>query len=146
MAAARRSGRHLAPVAMSKERAWSLLEARLQSTGRTMFLDQLQSGRAPRDEQVPQLAGLLIDDRGDIWVKTYDPAADPIWLKHSWADRPGAGGDWRVVRPGGHVLGIVGVPARVIPMDVRGDELVGVALDSLDVERVVVDRIRRWEG
>ncbi len=134
-------------AAVPADVAWSSLEAKMRRRGRQLELgrlnlEYLEQGRVPRQEAFPQVAGLLIDGRGFIWARAYDPYVDPIWLRNHPL-RPASGGEWRVVRPDGVVVATVGVPANVRPLEVRGDRLLGVASDTLGVQRVVVHEIQR---
>ena len=120
--------------------AWSSLESRLQEQRKTLFLQYLRS--IPKDKRIPQIAGLIADDSGGIWAKDYDPLQDSIWLKGN-AVWPQPGGQWRVIGPDGRIMATVEIPAGLRPMEIRGELLVGVSTDELDVERVVIHRIRR---
>ncbi|WP_420634374.1 6-bladed beta-propeller [Candidatus Palauibacter sp.] len=117
--------------------AWSALETELRARDEEWFLGRLE--RMPRSDAFPQIGGLLADDVGLLWVKVYDPPADALWLGP--ALRPGAGGEWRVVRPDGEVLGTVRMPDGVAPLQISLDRLVGIKRDALGVETLVVHSI-----
>lgn len=129
---------------------WSSLEAQLRQPRKssskglaTLHVAYLENKVVPRQNQFPQVGGLLTDDdRGYIWAKAYDPYKDAIWLRASpmW---PAAGGEWRVIRPDGGFVATVRMPETVRPLEIRGNRLLGVASDSLGVERIVVHAIQR---
>lgn len=119
-------------------RGWSRLAEALRAGGEADRLGRLRPRR--RRERTPAIAGLLADDRGLLWVKAYDPAADGVYVE---GPPPGPGGVWRVVTPRGETVAEVSVPDGVVPLDFRGDRLLGLTRDRLDVERLVVHAIDR---
>ena len=127
--------------AADTESAWSALEAELRARNRELYLGILE--RLPRSDDFPQIGSLLADDQGLLWVKLYDVPGDALWLGHGPAMRPPAGGEWRLVRPDGEVLGTVRMPDGLSPLHITEDRLVGVQRDALDVERVVVHGLER---
>lgn len=131
---------------ISEEGVWSALEAELRrlssgSPTAKVLLRTLEGGGVPRDSEFPQLANLLVDDRGCLWIKPYEPPDDSIWLRTKGALWPAPGGSWRVVRPDGGRVATVDMPDDVRPLDIEGDRLLGLATDELGVERVVVHQI-----
>ena len=126
-------------VDFSPQEAWSALEAELRRRDEQLFLRSMARLSAP--EEFPQVGGLLVDGAGLIWAKVYDPFVDALWL--SDPIRPAAGGEWRLVRPSGELVGTARIPAGVTPLHVTRDRLLGVSRDELDVERIVVHRIER---
>lgn len=124
--------------------AWSELEAELHARDRGMYLGMME--RLPRSDEFPQIGGLLADDRGLLWVRVYEVPDDALWLGLGAALHPGAGGEWRLVRPDaadGGVQATVRLPDGLTPLHVAGDRLVGIQRDALDVERVVVHAVAR---
>jgi len=94
---------------------------------------------APRPETLPTIAGMLVDDEGFVWARKYEAPGDALWLsgtQHS-------GGSWWVIDPAGETVATVDLPEGVRPLDIRGNLLLGVAADELDVERLVVHTIER---
>ena len=85
---------------------------------------------------VPHFGAMIADDRGRIWLKEYDPATDAIAMGKSHA-----GGRWRIIETDGRTVGSLRMPARVRPLSVYGDLLLGVARDELDVQTFVVYRV-----
>jgi hypothetical protein len=120
---------------------WSQLENRVRERRNNLQLELLEI--IPRPEQVPHVGGLLLDDRGNLWVKEYDPFVDSIWLKPGDALNIGPGGTWRILSPAGTWVARVRMPANLMPLDIAGNRLLGVARDDLDVEHVVVHTITR---
>lgn len=120
---------------MGTEAAWSSLEATVDSASaaRLRELPDL-----PALDSVPVISDLLSDDRGRLWMKRYDPAADSHWL-----GRQRTGGSWLVIDPGGDAVALVSLPDGFRLMDVRGDRVAGVSRDELGVERVEVRRLDR---
>lgn len=118
----------------------SSLEAALRSRGEDLKLRLLE--RMPPTERLPAVGGLLVDDRGLLWAKAYDPSADALRLKRN-ALQTGPGGTWQVLRPDGQLVATVEVPDRVIPLEIEGRRLLGVSRDAMDVERVVVHTVER---
>lgn len=120
---------------------WSALEAELRRRDSRLFLELLDE--APRTDEFPPIGGLLVDHRAyHLWVKVYDPSADAIWLKRD-ALELSPGGEWRVLGPDGEWVATVRIPDNLIPLDIMGNRLLGVARDALDVERVVVHTVQR---
>ncbi|MGH7461119.1 MAG: hypothetical protein ACREMA_08830, partial [Longimicrobiales bacterium] len=120
---------------------WSQLEATLRERRKTFFLELLEE--IPRPDRVPSIGGVLMDDRGFLWVKEYDPSVDSIWIKQGNALEIGPGGLWRVLNPAGVWVARVRMPANLIPLGIVGNRLLGMARDELDVEHVVVHTIGR---
>lgn len=128
----------LPPSPHDPDEAWRALEERLRAEGDTSTLRRLRS--SPRMDETPGLGGLLADDRGRLWVKDYDPARDAkLAGGHPW----GPGGVWWVVDPEGTVVARVEMPEELVPLDIRGDRVLGLARGPLEVERIAVHRIRR---
>lgn len=120
---------------MGTEAAWSSLEATVDSASaaRLRELPDL-----PALDSVPVISELISDDRGRMWMKRYEPAADSHWL-----GRRRTGGSWMVMEPGGDPVTLVSMPDGFRLMDVRGDRVAGVSRDELGVERVEVRRLDR---
>lgn len=119
---------------------WPMLEARLSENTKQFYRELLDE--APRTDQLPMVGGLLLDDRGQLWVKEYEPTLDAIWGKGN-ALNIGPGGTWRVLGRDGRWLASVRLPDNLIPLDVRAGRLLAVERDELDVERVVVRTVVR---
>lgn len=122
--------------------AWAALEAELRAGAETGIaarmgwtLEQLEP--ITDRELMPHIAEVLRDDGDRLWVKRYDPATDNFWT----GTPGGTGGEWLVLGPDGDVVATIELPEGLVLEDVRGDRLVGVSRDELDVERVVVYEI-----
>ena len=113
--------------------AWSALEAELETRGDTEGLERLPL--IPRDNPLPVIAGAFPDDRDRIWVKQYDPIADNFWLE-GWMGP--TGGTWWVIDTQGRLLATIDLPDRLMPLDVRGDEILGLVRDERGIERVAL--------
>lgn len=129
-------------VDLEADEAWSFLREELQRRDAGLFLQLMD--RLPPPDEIPQIGGLLVDNARQLWVKVYDPSVDALWIGDPLL--PGAGGEWRVVGSDGETRGTVQMPDGVTPLAVTEDRLVGIARDALDVERLVVHRIRRAGG
>lgn len=135
-------------TALSQDEAWAGLEPALQEQAEysefaRMLLEQLQAGDIPRDGRVPSIAALLADEGGMLWIKEFDPAADPLWLRAN-ALRPGAGGQWRVLAPTtGEVVARLPMAPGVVPLHIGNERLLGLAVDDLGVQTVVAHSIVR---
>jgi hypothetical protein len=88
----------------------------------------LDYGRIPAVK--PAFRGVVVDDRGHLWVAATAADADA-----------GRGGPWDVFDPEGRYLGAVAMELDVFPLPrIRGNTVVGVRRDELDVPQVVVYR------
>lgn len=116
--------------------AWAALRQKILETGRESLLERIPS---PRLSHTPAVAGMLIDDRGRIWLKVYDPTSDSVYFGRP----PGPGGEWLVITPEGTTIATVAIPDNIIPFQVEGDRLVGVSRGELDVERIVIHTLAR---
>lgn len=119
--------------------AWRALNDTLTARRDSSLLRQVQS--RPRAEEAPALGGMFVDYQGYIWAKIYDPKSDILYYMNTqpW----GGGGEWIVSRPDGNVVSRVRMPDGVVPLDVRGERLLGLTRDPLGVERLVVHTIQR---
>lgn len=84
----------------------------------------------PYPATAPAYGSLRTDDEGHHWVSEYVPPGD----------QPRR---WSVFHPDGRYLGDVVTPLPATLFDVRADRILAVTRDELDVERVVVWRIRK---
>jgi hypothetical protein len=121
---------------MPVDEAWTAFRETVLAEGRESLLRRVP---APKLEHTPSLAGLLIDDQGRLWVKLYDPKSDSVYFGRP----PGVGGEWWVLTPVGQILARVAMPARVVPLQITGDRLLGISVDALDVQRTVVHILQR---
>lgn len=119
---------------------WTALKAKLEQSNNQFYLQLLEE--APRTNEYPRTSGLLVDDRNQVWVKEYDPLLDHLWLNGN-ALMVTPGGRWRVLSADGRWIASVRLPANFVPLDIRGDRVLGVERDEFDVESVVVRGIVR---
>lgn len=117
--------------------AWSGLEQALQDTEVGLFLEALP--HVPRPDSLPQIAALLPDDEGQLWVKAYEPMEDALWLDPFQND----GGTWNVLTLDGDLVATVSVPLGFRPLQVLGDRVLGRSVDELGVQRVEVRPLER---
>ena len=50
---------------------------------------------------------------------------------------------WSILRPDGFVVATIRMPEGFVPMDVTGDQVVGLTRDELGVERILVFQVSR---
>ena len=100
---------------------------------------RLEAAETPAAVSV--LWSMLVDERGFLWIRPYDP------MRHAFAVggglRPGPGGEWMILDRDGRHVGSVEAPADLELTHVSGDVVVGIARDSLGVETVRVHGLRR---
>jgi hypothetical protein len=79
----------------------------------------------PYHDRLPAFSALKVDAEANLWVANYA--------------RPGQDRSrWTIFNEDGEVLGSIATPPRFTLQQIGSDHLVGVARDSLDVERVVI--------
>lgn len=93
-------------------------------------------------DDLPALAGLVVDPAGYLWVRRFTDPEDGLWLKRD-AMRPAPGGRWEVTHPDGRLAAVVELPSDFVLFEVQGDLLAGVSIDALDVERPALLRLDR---
>jgi hypothetical protein len=91
----------------------------------------------------PLMRAFLVDDRQNLWVRAYPASVAgrpdrydfgmPLWDRPGPDDSPES---WTVFDPAGQLLGSVAVPGEFEVKAIRGDALIGVWKDTLDVEHV----------
>lgn len=96
----------------------------------------------PRLERIPQVFGLLVDSGGLIWTRRYDPRRDHS-RTYGFSRRRAKGGEWWVVDRAGDIRATIDISDDFAPMEVNDSLMVGVSVDSNDVERIVVYRLQR---
>jgi len=118
--------------------AWATFEAELRAREHPFvgFLPVPQ-----QSDSLPHIAGLLVDDRGNVWTKQFDPAQDALWL----ANGKIGGGHWWVADEHGTLIASVQVPAGLVPLQVFQSSVLGLMVDALGVQRVSVYPIIRSE-
>ena len=121
------------------DEAWTVLESELRRMNSQLLLDILRE--IPRSADIPTIGGVIVDDSRRVWVKTYDPNADAVWLKRN-ALEIGDGGRWWVFSDG-DLVASADMPQRFVPLEVRGNSVLGIVRNELEVERVVIRTILR---
>lgn len=100
-----------------------------ERTGRMPEVERILAALPPQP-QLPAYDALAASDVGDLWVRAWPaPTADSAtWLVFS------PDGTWRMS---------VTLPRRFTVHHIRGDRILGVDKDALDVERIVLHTLRR---
>ena len=139
------------PVEQAATRGdWAALErsVRARHSEETLganWVDLLDRRSVPFDERMPAVAGLLLDDSGLLWVKTFDPSHDALWLKTE-ARFPAPGGEWYVIdATTGAPVARVEMPVGLVPLTISQHRIVGKHVDPFGVQRVVVHELRRGQ-
>lgn len=86
----------------------------------------------PRPVTRPAYAQLVVDVTGAVWTAGFRARSDTVGLT-----------PWQVFGPDGEWLGATELPRRLQVFEIGHDYVLGVQLDSLDVEHVQVLRLRR---
>jgi hypothetical protein len=87
-------------------------------------------------EYRPSIGRVFIDPEHHIWIERYEAARLGLAVQ-----TPGR--EWSILRDDGLPIAILRLPPHTRLEDVRGDEVVVVRRDSLDVQSVAVYRLRR---
>lgn len=87
--------------------------------------------RIPLPDRMPAIGGLVVDDRGRIWIGEYVPP---------YSDEPQR---WLVVSPRGEPLGTVTSPGGFTLTDVRDGRMVGLSTDEVDLIHLEVLALER---
>jgi hypothetical protein len=95
----------------------------------------------PIASRVSVFWGALVDDRGFLWIRPFDPLQNALAL--GGYGSPGAGGEWLIFSADGTRLLSVAVPADLEPAAITQDDMVGIRRDGLGVESVCVHPVRR---
>jgi hypothetical protein len=87
-------------------------------------------------ETRPTIGRVFVDGEGRLWVERFE------------ATRLGTavqvpGDEWSILRDDGQPVAILKLPPKTRLEDVRGDQVVLVHRDSLDVQTVVIHRLKR---
>jgi hypothetical protein len=84
----------------------------------------------------PSIGRVFVDRERHIWIERFE--ATRLGLA---AQKPG--NQWSILRDDGLPIAILRLPSQTRLEDVRGDEVVVVRRDSLDVQSIAVYRLRR---
>jgi hypothetical protein len=96
---------------------------------------------APPPDQVPVWWGLIVDARGFVWIRPFDPFRNAAAL--GGLRGAGPGGTWTVLTPEGQEVGKVAMPDDLEPTQITDGALVGIRRDELGVESVRVYDLTR---
>jgi 6-bladed beta-propeller len=93
----------------------------------------LRNGQA--GSPMPVVSSMLVDDKGQVWVKRFDPHSDAAAVSRllQWP-----GGTWLIIDRTGSLVAELSMPERFTLLDVRGDRLLGISRDLLGVEKIEV--------
>lgn len=86
----------------------------------------------PRASERPAYADFMLDHAGNLWVVTLPTIDQRSRGRNLW------GSDWNVFAPDGSWLGTVTVPQDFQPTAIGNQWIVGIATDSMGVNRVQV--------
>lgn len=111
--------------------AWEALDDEIATRGRDFQKQWLEE--QPRDQAVPRMSKMWIDDQGRIWIKLYDPRTDSTLIM-----RGGRGGMWWIMDAGGRVLAALRLPDGFDMLDARDGRVLEKWVDDLGVERLRV--------
>jgi hypothetical protein len=84
----------------------------------------------------PSIGRVLVDQAGRLWVERFEAIRMGTAVQVP-------GDQWTVLTPEGVPVAVVVLPAQTRLADVRGDEVAVVRRDTLDVQTVAVQRLRR---
>jgi hypothetical protein len=102
-----------------------------------------QMNAAPVPGQVSVFWAYLVDDKGFIWVRPFEPLRHAAALGGLGQPAGGPGGSWLIFSPEGDQVRTVDIPEDLEPIRITADAIVGIARDSLGVESVRVHTLRR---
>jgi len=89
--------------------------------------EQMGNFRAVIGRPMPLFGSPFADAEGRVWLPSYKPGGENI-----------SASPYTVIGPGGEWLGTVETPSRFRILDVTAELVLGVELDEMDVESVVV--------
>ncbi len=110
-------------------------------------MEQIMSGIGFAD-YYPAFGQLFVGPEGTLWVQRIRSARDMAGAAGEEVEfDPQAIGspEWEVFDAEGRWLGVVTLPDRFQPVDVRGDDLYGIWRDEMDVQYVMRLRVNRPE-
>jgi hypothetical protein len=92
-----------------------------------VIADELRA--VPYPEITPVYRSLLLDPAGNLWLENYHPNDTPA--------------RWNIVDGTGAWIATLITPSNLRLTDVESDQIIGVVMDSLGVERVQANLIRK---
>jgi hypothetical protein len=119
------------PVTAADRRAFE--QANINENWRPTYLAAKRQfiAEAPIPAGMPRMGELIVGADGTLWLAEYVPEHERSTVTRTW---------W-VLSADGAIRGRVVTPARFTLHGARGDRIIGVQRDELDVESVVVYRI-----
>jgi hypothetical protein len=123
---------HVPVPEVDPEDAWRALEEVVRARGNDLALGLLET--QPREEAIPWISMMLVDDQDRLWVKGYDPSTDSHYLM----DERCRGGEWWIMDPDGTVIATIHLPDGFLLLDIRENRLLGKTRDPLGVEQIRV--------
>jgi hypothetical protein len=101
-------------------------------------IDQIMSRQRERmvintNEPYPFFRYVLGDGNGGVWLSEFD-----LFRAFELSAVP----HWSIIAPDGEWLGDITLPDRLRLLDVRGDRILGVLADSLDVQSVAIFQLQ----
>jgi len=123
--------RDVAPVEATGEMVDREISARLDNmdAGAREMLAELYA-EMPKPSVLPAYGGLEVDPDGDLWVRHYSSAADPVYK-------------WTVFDSAGRMLGDVEFPAGLTVYEIGDDYVLGRWRDEMDVDFVWLHSLTR---
>ena len=94
---------------------------------------------APVPTQLSDFWQFLVDARGFVWIKPYDPVKNAFAL----GGKVGQGGRWTILAPDGGPAGSIEMPPEIEPTFIGDSTIVGVGRDEFGVEYVQVYALER---
>jgi hypothetical protein len=94
-------------------------------------------------ERLSTFWAFLIDERGFVWVRPYEPFRHALALGGVPSGRAGPSGAWLVLAPDGTEVGRVAAPPGLEIVQVGSEAVVGIHRSELGVESVRVHPLRR---
>ena len=122
---------------LTPDEAWAEIEAEVAARQDENRTENMQV--FPRHERIPRASKMLIDDQGNLWIKRFVPTDASVLTRLMWW----RGGEWLVLDREGRQLASVDMPDELMPLDIRGDRILGFYRDDLLVERIRVYTLTR---
>lgn len=87
-------------------------------------------------ENRPSIGRVFVDDSGLLWVERFEATRLGTAVQMP-------GDQWSILRDDGQPVAILNLPPKTRLEDVRGDNVIVVRRDSLDVQTVAIHRLKR---
>ncbi len=126
-------------MAELKEGLLSQYEA-LEEMGRGLRNFRRWIDEMPAPAVWPAFSSILGDEEGYTWAFEYLPTD---FLQSQWVERPNRPSSALVFHPDGHLMGQVEIPFGVSPVEIGRDYFLGIEIDDLGVNEVVLFGLTR---